>query len=67
MQPSIIVVNLLYTLVAIVLYFVTYKVFDWITPNLDFAEELKKGNIAVAIVIGAMFVGISITIGAALN
>jgi uncharacterized membrane protein YjfL (UPF0719 family) len=34
---------------------------------MDFREELKRGNIAVAIFIAALFIGIAIVIAGALN
>jgi hypothetical protein len=33
----------------------------------DFAEELKKGNIAVAIFIASLFIAIALIVGRALN
>jgi len=42
--------------------FLAYKVFDWLTPGVTFDDELKKGNIAVAI-----FITIGMVIGGALK
>jgi hypothetical protein len=42
-------------------------VIDRLTPEVDFPAELRRGNIAVAIVIAAIFVSISIIVGGALN
>jgi putative membrane protein len=39
-----------------------FKVFDWITPKLDLEDELCKGNTAVAIVVGAAVIGISLIV-----
>jgi hypothetical protein len=36
-------------------------------PQVDFAEELKRGNVAVAVFIGALFISIAMIIGGALN
>ncbi|MAS94910.1 MAG: DUF350 domain-containing protein [Verrucomicrobiales bacterium] len=41
------------------------KVWDWITP-VDEWEELKKGNIAVAIVTAAVILSLAIVIAAAI-
>ncbi len=36
-----------------------FKVFDWITPRMDIQKELaEKQNIAVAIVCGAIILGV---------
>jgi uncharacterized membrane protein YjfL (UPF0719 family) len=37
------------------------------TPELNFPEELKKGNIALAIFIGSLFIAMGIIIAHALN
>jgi uncharacterized membrane protein YjfL (UPF0719 family) len=43
---------------AVVLITFGYKVFDRLTPKLHFDENLSKGNIAAAIVIGSFILGI---------
>jgi putative membrane protein len=50
---------LLYGPFGIALAVLGFKVFDWITPRLDIQKELaEKQNIAVAIVCGAIIVGV---------
>jgi putative membrane protein len=46
-------------LIGIVLLILGYKLFDWLTPNLHFQDELKKGNIAVAIIVGVLLASIA--------
>ncbi|MBI2949583.1 MAG: DUF350 domain-containing protein [Verrucomicrobia bacterium] len=53
-----IVSTVAFGLVAILLVVVGYKVFDKLTPGVAFDEELKKGNTAVAVVIGSFIVAI---------
>jgi len=36
-----------------------YRVFDWLDP-LDFRDELRKGNMAVGLVIGLMLLGMTL-------
>jgi uncharacterized membrane protein YjfL (UPF0719 family) len=43
------------------------RLIDRLIPEIDFAEELKKGNIAAAIFIGAIFIGLALIIAEALN
>ena len=51
---------LLYGPYGIFLTVLGFKVFDWITPRIDIQKELaEKGNIAVAIVVAAIIIGIS--------
>lgn len=44
----------------------TVKIFDLTTPGLDEVEELKKGNIAVAIVLAAVIISVGFVIGMAI-
>jgi uncharacterized membrane protein YjfL (UPF0719 family) len=67
MEWRIIVLNFVYAILGVVLMFVAYRVIDKLIPQVDFAEELKKGNIAVGIFIAAIFLSIAIIIGGALN
>lgn len=54
------IATLLFGLVGIVLTAVGFKVFDWITPRIHVERELTEGhNIAVAIVMAAVIIGIS--------
>ncbi|MCC6317104.1 MAG: DUF350 domain-containing protein [Gemmatimonadaceae bacterium] len=59
--------NFLYAALGVVLMVMAYRVIDWITPSVNFNEELRKGNVAVAIFIAALFLAIAIVIGQALN
>ena len=52
---------------GVALMWLSYRLFDRLTPQVDFAEELKKGNVAVAIFIAALFVSIALIVGRALN
>lgn len=45
-------------LLAILLVVVGYKVFDKLTPKLDFDDLVNKGNVAMAIVIGSFILGL---------
>ncbi|MDB5292682.1 MAG: hypothetical protein JWL69_3923 [Phycisphaerales bacterium] len=50
-------------LIGIGLMLLGFKLFDWITPKMDVEKELAENhNIAVAIVIAATILGISIII-----
>ena len=42
------------------------KVWNWLTP-VDEWEELKKGNVAVAIVLAAVIIGFAIVVGVAIS
>jgi uncharacterized membrane protein YjfL (UPF0719 family) len=67
MDWTIIGVNFLYAALGVLLMWLSYRLFDRLTPEVDFAEELKKGNVAVAIFIAALFIAIALIVGRALN
>lgn len=67
MQLSILAVNFGYAIFGVILMFLSYRLIDKLTPQVDFPEELKKGNVAVAIFIAAIFLSIAIIIGNSLN
>ena len=67
MDWRIIALNFFYALLGVVLMFIAYRVIDRLTPEVDFPAELRKGNIAVAIFIAAIFLSIAVIIGGALN
>ena len=55
-------------IVGIALVVFGFKVFDWVMPHVDVERELaEKGNVAVAIVMAAVVLGISIVIGCAIR
>jgi putative membrane protein len=64
---QIITLNFIYAALGVALMFLSYRVIDRLTPEVDFPSELRKGNVAVGIVIAAIFVSIAIIVGGALN
>jgi uncharacterized membrane protein YjfL (UPF0719 family) len=46
-------------LIGIVLLLLGYWLFDKITPRIDVQKELSEKNVAVAVVIGALLLGIA--------
>ncbi len=67
MEWRIIGTNFLYAALGVVLMWLAYRVFDILTPKVNFDDELKRGNTAVAIFIAALFLSIAIIVGGALN
>ena len=67
MQLPIMALNFGYAILGVILMYVTYRVIDIMTPEVNFHDELKKGNVAVAIFIAALFISIGLIIGRALN
>jgi putative membrane protein len=67
MQFSVIAINILYAVIGVVLMYVSYRLIDRLTPEVNFPAELQRGNVAVAIFIAAIFVSIALIIGKALG
>ena len=67
MELSIVALNFGYAVLGVILMFLSYRIIDWLTPGVNFPEELKRGNVAVAIFIAAIFLSIAVIIGNALN
>jgi putative membrane protein len=67
MEWNIVGINFLYAVLGVILMFVSYRVIDKLTPEVNFADELQRGNVAVAIFIAAIFLGVAMIIAGALN
>ena len=67
MEWRIIALNFVYAVLGVVLMYISYRVFDWLTPEVNFSEELRKGNVAASIFIAAIFLSIALIIGGALK
>lgn len=67
MEWTIVGTNVLYAVLGVVLMWISYRVIDWLTPEVNFAEELRKGNVATAIFIASIFLAIAMIIAGALN
>ena len=53
----------IFGVLGILLMLLGYKAFDWITPRLDVQKELGENhNLAVAIVIAALLIGVSLLV-----
>jgi uncharacterized membrane protein YjfL (UPF0719 family) len=67
MDFRIVGLNFLYALLGLVLMYFAFVGFDHVMKKINFEDELQKGNIAVAIFTGSIFIAIAIIVGGALN
>ena len=67
MDLSIIALNFIYAVLGVALMFAAYRLIDKLTPEVNFPDELRKGNIAVAIFVAAIFVSVAMVVAGALN
>ncbi len=59
-----ILISLAFGLAGFVL---AYKIFDWMTPGINFADQLKADNRAVAIFLAGLFIGLGLLLGNAVK
>ncbi len=61
-------ISILLSLVVGLVGFVgAYKLFDWLTPGLNFADQLHADNKSVAIFLAGLFIGLGILLGSAVK
>jgi uncharacterized membrane protein YjfL (UPF0719 family) len=53
--------------VGLVGFLAAYKIFDWLTPEIHFGEQLRDGNRAVAIFLAGLFIGLGLLLGNAVK
>lgn len=62
------VISILISLVVGLVGFVAaYKIFDRLTPGVNFADQLNAGNRAVAVFLAGLFVGLGLLLGNAVK
>ena len=57
------VTTVAFGIIAILLIIVGYIAFDKLTPRMDFSDQLNKGNLAMAILVGAFIIGLCLVVG----
>lgn len=48
-------------------FVIAYKIFDWLTPGVTFAEQLRADNKSVAIFLAGLFIGLGMLLGSAIK
>jgi uncharacterized membrane protein YjfL (UPF0719 family) len=54
-------------IVGLVGFVLAYKLFDWLTPGLNFSDQLNEDNRSVAIFLAGLFIGLGILLGSAIK
>jgi len=67
LKPSVFGGSILYALVGVLVFWISFIVVDKLTPYDLWAEIVEKKNVALAIVVGAMCLGIAIIVAAAIH
>jgi uncharacterized membrane protein YjfL (UPF0719 family) len=48
-------------------FFSAFKVFNWMMPSMDLANQLRAGNVAVAVFLAGLFIGLGILLAGAIQ
>jgi uncharacterized membrane protein YjfL (UPF0719 family) len=60
--------TILISLVVGMLGFVAaFKIFDWLTPGVNFSDQLNSDNRSVAIFLAGLFIGLGLLLGSAVK
>ena len=65
LRPAAFLGSILFALIGVVVFWISFIVIDKLTPYDLWAELVEKQNMALAIVVGAMSLGLSIIVAAA--
>jgi len=67
LKPAAFFGSIIYALIGVVIFWLCFVIIDKITPYDLWGEIVEKHNIALGIVVGAMSLGISIIVAAAVH
>ena len=67
LRPAAFFGSILYALIGVLVFWVSFVVLDKLTPYKLWDEIVEKQNVALAIVVGAMALGISMIVAAAVH
>lgn len=59
--------SILYALIGVIVFWVSFVIIDKLTPYDLWQEIVEKQNVALSIVVGAMALGVSIIVAAAVH
>ncbi len=63
----VLILSIIYAVLGMVLLYVGYRVFDWVTPTDMQKKIFDDNNTAVAITVGAFIIGLAIVIHGAIH
>jgi putative membrane protein len=67
LKPGIVLGSILYAFIGVAVLWLSFVIIDKITPYNLWEELVEKKNMAVAIVVGAMFIAIGSIVAAAIH
>ena len=67
LRPGAFFGSILYALIGVVVFWLSFLIIDKLTPYNLWEELVEKQNVALAIVVGALALGISVIVAAAVH
>ena len=67
LRPAAFFGSILYALIGVLVFWLSFVIVDKLTPYDLWAELVEKKNTAVALVVGAMCLGIALIVAAAIH
>ncbi|MDP9044506.1 MAG: DUF350 domain-containing protein [Pseudomonadota bacterium] len=67
LKPGIVIGSILYALIGVAIFWITFVVIDKLTPYHLWDEIVHKKNVALAIVVGSMCIAIGLIVSAAVH
>jgi putative membrane protein len=67
LKASAVLGSILYALIGVIVFWLSFVIIDKMTPYKLWDEIIEKQNVALGIVVGAMALGISIIVAAAVH
>ena len=67
MKPGVFVGSILFAVIGVLVLLLTFVIVDKLTPYDLWGEIVEKKNMALALVVGAMCLGIAIIVAAAIH
>ena len=67
LKPAAFFGSILYALIGVLVFWISFIVIDKLTPYRLWEELVEKQNVALGIVVGAMCLGISVIVAAAIH
>lgn len=67
LKPAVVLGSILYALVGVAVFWVSFVVIDKLTPYNLWKEIVEEKNVALALVVGALAIAIGIIVAAAIH
>ncbi len=66
-EVRVFILSIVYAILGMILLYIGYRVFDWLTPTNMQEDIFKDGNVAVGVLAGSFIIGLAIVIMAAIH